>query len=316
MRAGFAPRPREVIIAHTEGPSMDERVRAERARVIGALLAVQVFFGLHYLAAKLVLAEIPPLTWATLRVGAAALLMAPLPFLLGRKVPSRPRDLAGIAACALFGVVINQVCFIEGLARTTVTHSSIINTTIPVGTLAFAVLLGRERLTGGKVVALGLALAGVLLVLRPWQPAAGTPTLAGDLLTLTNSLSYAFFLVISKRVLHGNDALASTSLLLAFGAAGIFTLGAPGLSRFDPVTVSARTWALAAFVVVFATVGAYLLNFWALARADSSVVALFVYLQPLIASTLSFVALGERPPLAVLAGGGLIFAGVFFALRR
>jgi len=60
----------------------------------------------------------------------------------------------------------------------------------------------------------------------------------------------------------------------------------------------------------------YVLNYWALARVPSSVVALFIYVQPLIAATLSAALFGERPAPRVLAGAALIFAGVFLALRR
>jgi drug/metabolite transporter (DMT)-like permease len=75
-------------------------------------------------------------------------------------------------------------------------------------------------------------------------------------------------------------------------------------------------WIWLAFVVVFPTAGAYLLNNWALARADASVVALFIYLQPLIAALLAMARLGERPSPATWAGGVLVFAAVFLALRR
>jgi drug/metabolite transporter (DMT)-like permease len=58
-----------------------------------------------------------------------------------------------------------------------------------------------------------------------------------------------------------------------------------------------------------------LLNYWALARVDSSVVALFIYLQPLVASTLAVALLGERPDFHVFAGAVLIFSGVYLSVR-
>ncbi len=290
--------------------------RGDRAAVFAALIAVQVFFGLHYLAAKLVILEIPPRAWALLRVALAALVMVPAALLLRRRLPRGWPDLGGLALCSVFGVVINQVCFVEGLSRTTVTHSAIINTTIPVWTLAFAVLYGREQLTFRKLMSLGVALGGVVLVLRPW--AAGGPassTLVGDLLTLVNALSYSFFLVISKKVLDRSDPVAATAALLVFGTLGISLVGAPQLAHLHPADLSARTIWLGAFVVLFATVGAYLLNYFALSRAESSLVALFIYLQPFIAALLGALVLGERPGVWVLSGGVLIFSGVFLAAR-
>src|SRR5512136_1971519 len=141
--------------------------RDDRAAVLGALFLVQIFFGLHYLAAKIVLETIPPRAWAAIRVTAAAAILLALASALGRSLRFPARDLGRLALFSLFGVVINQVCFVEGLRRTTPTHSAIINTTIPVGTLLFAVALGRERADRLKVLALLVSLAGVMLVIQP-----------------------------------------------------------------------------------------------------------------------------------------------------
>jgi drug/metabolite transporter (DMT)-like permease len=234
--------------------------------------------------------------------------------LLGRAFPRSPRDLALLALYSVFGVAINQVCFVEGLARTSVTHSAIINTLIPAWTLLFAVVLGRETMTGLKAVSLALAIGGVLLVVRPERASFSSTTFVGDLLTVANSLSYAFFLVISKRLMHRTDAIASTACMFAFGTLAIAAYAGGSLGGFDPAAVSAGTWAWAAFIVLLPTAGAYVLISWTLARAEASLVALFVYLQPIIASFLGVVLQGERPSARTAAGAVLIFTGVYLAL--
>lgn len=280
-----------------------------------ALVAIQVFFGIHYLAAKLVLREIDAPAWALLRVAASAAILLGVAGWKGR-LPRGPREIGELALYSIFGVVINQICFVEGLARTSATHSAILNTMIPVGTLAFAILFGRERLTAAKGGSLALAFAGVMFVLRPDRAAFSSQTLTGDLLTLTNGISYAFFLVVSKRVLERVDAMGATALLLLFGSVGIGLYGWRDLAALDFAAVSATAWWTGAFIVAFPTVLAYFLIYWALARAESSMVALYVYLQPLIAGVLAAVFLGERIPRTTIAGAALIFAAVAFATRR
>ena len=285
-------------------------------RVHVALVLVQLFFGLHYLAAKLVLADIPPRLWALIRVSCAALILFAAARVAGKRLPSSPKVLGQLALFSLFGVVINQVCFVEGLYRTTLVHSSIIMTTIPVATLLFGVLLGRERLNGRKVASLIVALAGVLLVIGPTAADMNDMRLLGDGLTLINALSYAFFLVISRRLLSRIDPLGATVVILGFGSLGMLLPGLTALPGFDPAQVTPRTWLLGAFIVLFPTAGAYFLNYWALARLESSVVAFFIYLQPLIATTLSILFLGERLTPSIVAGAALIFCSVYLALRR
>lgn len=288
--------------------------RARPAAVFAALVLVQIFFGVHYLAAKIVLEEIPPRAWATMRVGAAALLLLVIVRASGRRLPTRAADLGRLALYSVFGVAVNQVCFVEGLSRTTPTHSSLINTTIPVATLVFAVLLGRERMALTKGLALLTAFTGVMLVLRPASADLSGSMLAGDLLTLVNAGSYSMFLVLSRRLLMRTDALGATTVLLCFGFLGIAAVGLPELLAFSPAQVSASVWGLGLFIVVFPTAGAYVLSYWALARAESSVVAFFIFLQPVIATTLSVLLLGERPGPYEIGGAALIFLGVILVL--
>jgi drug/metabolite transporter (DMT)-like permease len=284
--------------------------------VLVSLIAVQVFFGFHYLAAKLVLEEMPPRAWAFSRIAAAAVVLWVICRMLRRPIPRSPKIWGLLGLFSIFGVGINQVCFVEGLSRTTPTHSALMNTTIPVSTLAFAVLLGRERVRLSKVVALLVALAGVLLVIRPW--AAGIPAgiQTGDLLTLINATSFSFFLVISKRLMMRIDALAGTAILLTFGALMIGIVGVPPLLDVEFAALSARFWWLAVFIVLLPTAAAYVINYWALGKVDSSLVAFFIFLQPALAAVLSWVFLGERPAPLMFVGATLIFLGVGLTGRR
>ena len=293
---------------------MNPTERTERARVLLALTLIQVLFGVHYLAGKIVLREIPPRAWAVLRVAGSAVLLLALARLLKRRFPVGARDLALLAVFSLFGVSINQVCFVEGLARTTAIHSAIINTLIPAWTLLFAVLLRREEMTWLKAASLVLACAGVLLVIRPERATLSSATFVGDLLTMINSMSYSFFLVVSKRTMHRVDALAATALLFVFGTLPIAAFGMTTLLRTDLGAVSPSAWWWGAFIIAFPTAAAYVLISWTLARAEASLVALFVYLQPVIATILGVCVAGEHLTVRTVVGALFIFAGVYLAL--
>jgi len=289
---------------------------ASRASVVAALVAVQIFFGLHYIAAKYIMTAIPPLAWATIRIVSASILL--MAFVLAtrpRRLPRTGRDLAAIALFSVFGVMINQVCFVEGLSRTATSHSAIINSGIPVATLLFAILWRREKATRAKLIGIALSMTGVFYLIAHSGALLGESFVAGDLLTLVNATSYSFFLVISKPILSRHSSLAVTAELLLFGAIGISLFGMPEVAALDPHAVPASIWWAAAFVVLFATVGAYILSAWALKRVESSTVALFIYLQPVVASTLSVALLGESLGSETFISAALIFAGVGVALR-
>ncbi len=277
-------------------------------------MAVQIFFGFHYIAAKIVLEHLPPLGWAAIRALSAAAILLPVTMMRRRIWPRSLRDHGRIALYALFGVALNQSFFVLGLARTEASHSALINTMIPVATLLLAILMGRERSSASKIAGIGLSMAGALFLLSYSGLSLSGGILAGDLMTLVNALSYSFFLVISKPILERYSSDAVTALLLAYGslmiaAAGIWQLDAAVLAA-----VPARAWAWGAFVILVPTVGAYLLNSWALKRVDSSVVALFIYLQPLLATGLAATMLGERITVGLVVSAVLIFAGLYVAV--
>jgi drug/metabolite transporter (DMT)-like permease len=284
-------------------------------RAVAALVCVQVLFGLHYLAAKVVVQEIAPRPWAFLRATSAGLLLLALVALRGIPIPTSRSRLLPLAGLALIGVAVNQWLFVEGLRRTSPGHSALINTSIPVVVLLVAFLMGRERPTPRRLCGIVLTLAGVLLLVGPEQFDWRADSVRGDLLTLVNALSYSIFLVVGKPFLERERTLPASALLLLFGGLWLAPIGAPRLARIDAGSIDTRTWLLGLFIVLGPTVGAYALSTYALRRVEASVVALFIYLQPLLGAGLSL-ALGFEPPAPRLfAAGAIVFAGVYLAVR-
>ena len=285
-----------------------------RPRVGAALLAVQVFFGVHYFTAKLALGMVPPRAWATLRIVAAALLLAVWQLLRRRGTPPR-REWGRLALYALFGITINQILFAEGLSRTTPSHAAILNSLIPVMTLVIAMLMRHERATPARLGAVAVSFVSVLVLLRVESFRLQDQLVVGDLLTLANGASFSLYLVMSRAAMRRMDPLGATAVILGFGALGVVAVGAPALAPVHFAALPIGFWLLVGYTVVFATVINYGLNAYALAHTDSSMVALFIYLQPPIATVLSMIFLGERPGLRFWIAAAGVFAGIGLAIR-
>jgi drug/metabolite transporter (DMT)-like permease len=291
--------------------------RSEEAAAILALIGVQILFGLHYLAAKTITQTIPPRPWSLIRASSAGLVL--LAFLAIRRIPlpRGPGTFPRFMGLGLIGVAINQLLFVEGLHRTTPGHSALINTSMPVLVVLIALLMGRERPTPTRLLGIAITMAGVLWLVAPGALASNADATAfrGDLLTTVNSLSYSLFLVVGKPVFARERTLPAAALLLLCGALWLLPVGLPGLVALDWGAIGPRTWLLGAFIVLGPTVGAYALNTFALKRLDSSVVAFFIFMQPLIATTLSIARGYEKPTLRLFIAAAIVFAGVMIALR-
>jgi drug/metabolite transporter (DMT)-like permease len=280
-----------------------------------ALAGAQTGFALFPILGKLALGAIPPLLFAALRVGAAALVLEGLRRAQAPE-PIRADDRSRIFLYALLGVSFNQVLFILGLFLTTAINTTILTATIPVFTLAAAVVLGRERLTVLPALGLLFAGAGALALLNAQRFDLSSDSFRGDLLLLANSTSYSLYLVLSRPVLAHYRAVTFTAAVFRYGAILIALLAIPEILRFHPARVPAIAWWCLAGVVVFCTVVPYLLNSWALARTPASRVAFYVFLQPLIATVLAIIVLRETLTAKTLIAGLLIFAGLAVTLAR
>lgn len=285
--------------------------------VILALLAVQVLFGIHYVASKVVVSQFPPLLWASARILFAAAMMVGIALLSRRPMPRGRSFFLPLVGYALLGAVINQGAFLVGLQHTTSTNSSILNTLIPVFTLIAVTMTGRERVTRWKVLGFTVALIGVLLIHDLKEFSLSDATLLGDALTVLNCLSYGIFLAISKKFFETHDRIWTTAWLFIYGSIGLTLIALPDWFRYEwTAPTGSQTWIAILYAVLGGTVATYFLNFWALARAKSSQVALFIYVQPVVTMLLVWVLFGEMPTTRSVIAGITIFVGMLLAMIR
>jgi len=283
--------------------------------VHGALLAAQIGFALFPILGKVALAGIPPLVLAAIRVVAAGVLLEGVRRAAGER-ELEPRDRKAVFLYALLGVSFNQMLFILGLSMTTAINTSLLTGTIPVFTLTVAVLLGREKMAPAAAAGVLLATVGVLVLLDVTRFDFASRHLRGNLLILGNSLSYSFYLVLSRPILARYGARTVVSRLFLYGSGPIVLVAAPSLVHFSPAATTPIAWACLAAIVLFSTVLPYLWNSWALGRTMASRVAFYVFLQPLIASVLAVALLGEALSRRTLVAAGLIFSGMAVTMWR
>ena len=228
-----------------------------------------------------------------------------------------PSDYGRIFIYGLLGASINQIAFLEGLARSTATNASLLVVAVPVLTLAFAVALGRERASVTGVLGIAVGLAGALLLIVPRGGVELAPRAAlGNLLLLVSGASYALYLVLTRSMLARHDAIRVVSWTFLLAALTIFPLGMRGLRDLFASGLSGSGWASVAYVVIGGTAVPYLLNNWALARVKSSIVAVYVLLQPVIAASLGRILLHEQFGRHTAIAAVLVVAGVFLSTWR
>lgn len=292
------------------------RSRARGSLALGhlALLGVQLCFGLFPIFGKLAMRHFDPRAVAVWRilVGSGALLA--LAFARhGRAALPRAGDLPRLFLCALLGVAINMVAFLEGLRRSTTVNAACLMPVIPVYTLFIAVLVGQERFDPRRGAGIALALAGTLLVVFQKGPELGPEHLEGNLLFVLNTASYALYLVLAKPLLARYSPLVVTTWVFALSLWTIpFFRGAAPLV---PDGASTASWLSLGYILVFATLVAYLLNAFALSVVSASTTATYILLQPLITAVAGVLVLGESVQPRTWLAAAAILAGVWLVVK-
>jgi drug/metabolite transporter (DMT)-like permease len=288
--------------------------------VHGALLLVAILFGTNYVVAKVAMRQVSPPALLAIRVSGATAILAGLCGVRRLDAGTRPMrlgfaDVAQIFLFSVLGVSLNQILFLEGLERSTATNASLILVTIPILTLGFALLLGKERASFAGVIGIGLGLAGALLLILPRGVDLSGRSSLGNVLLLLNGASYALYLVLTKSILVRFDPLTVVTWVFALATLTVVPLGLRDLRVFLDQKPSPATWGCIAYVIVGGTALPYLLNNWALVRARSSFVAVYIFFQPLIAGTLGRIFLLEDVGAHTVVAALLIGSGVFLSSR-
>jgi drug/metabolite transporter (DMT)-like permease len=105
-------------------------------------------------------------------------------------------------------------------------------------------------------------------------------------------------------------ALTVITWIFIFGSIITLPIGGYHLSKLALGDIPSKVWLAILYIILIPTVAAYYLNAWALGRVAPSVVAIFIYLQPLIAFAVAPIFLAERLSSRTWLAAGLIFAGV------
>jgi len=275
-----------------------------------------VLWAASFIATKVALETVPPLTVVSLRLLVSALCFGAWfsfrGWPRGMLRPGRPRQLFILS---LLGTGLHYGMQTVGLQWTTASNASIFAVTGPVSIAVIAILFLREKLTRRKAGGLALALAGVLVVM-------GLDTLSsfeirshlfGDFLVFSSIFLWALFTVYGKKLSAEMGALELSGAATLVGAswmagAGILESWWTGFSLAD---VGPRAWSAIVFLGVTCSFLATALWFLALERTESQKAGIFLYTVPPITYLFAWLVLGEQPGFSLVAGSALVFFGVY-----
>lgn len=295
-----------------------------RARSVGltlALVSAFAFGGSGPAAKPLIEAGLQPLHVTWLRVAGAALVLLPLAWRHRGLVRERPVLLVGFGLLAVAGV---QAFYFASISRIPVGVALLIEYLAPALVLGWVRFVQRRPVTRAAGVGVVLAVGGLACVVRVWSGL--TLDAVGLLLALGAACCQVGYFVLSDHGSDGNDGRRQPDPL------GVIAYGL--LTGTLVLTVLARPWSmnwtvlagdapmggaqvpaalLLGWIVLVATVAAYLTGVVSVRRLSPQVAGVVACLEAVIATVLAWVLLGEHLAAVQLVGGAVVLLGAFIA---
>ncbi len=287
-------------------------MKNSRSLIPLAGVGVAVVWGLTFLSIKVSVAELSPMTLASLRFIIASLIL-PLIALVSRiSLKIRLRDFPLIALSGLVGVTMYFFFENNGIMLLSASESSIIVGTIPVLTLIVEILVFKARTKPAIVAGIFMSFAGVGLIVAKSEAAKSSP--AGYFFMAGAAVSWVIYTFITRKLGTRYPFLTVTFWQIFSGTLGCIPLGiAEGWVKRP---LSFQVMANVAFLGVLASAFGYWLYVIVLDKLGASRASVFINLIPVVSIVAAFILLGERLAPLQLAGGAVTIAGVYLATYR
>ena len=227
------------------------------------------------------------------------------------------RDKLTFAGAAVFGLVCNQCCFTIGLSITSPVNASIVTTSMPIFAMLLSFFILHEPITWKKAGGVAIGCCGAVTLIMTSLAATDSKVgdMRGDLLVLGAQLSYALFLSLFNRFIKKYSIFTVNKWMFLWATIIVWPFTGRHVAQTDWANVSTLTWMETAYVVVFGTYVGYILIVNAQKVLRPTVVAIYNYVQPLVAVSVSL-AMGIgvvkwSQGLAVI----LVFTGVWMVTK-
>lgn len=282
--------------------------------IVSGLAAAAIWGGM-YVVSKVVLAVIPPFTLITLRLLLGIFVLAIWVVLQGG-LGFSTRDWLHVLGVGVVGYGISLGFQFVGTKLSNASNGALITSATPAFVLLFAFWIMKEALTWRRILALGIATIGVLVVIDPTNAKLSPDFFWGNLSLVGAAATWALYSVLIRKVTRSLKPLP-VSLVAFIGGllmtipASFWEIQSTGIGTITMGVV----WGVLYLGIISTALAMFLWNY-AFATLDASLASLTLFAQPVVGAGLGAWLLGEKLTPLFYAGGVLISLGIWIAIRE
>jgi drug/metabolite transporter (DMT)-like permease len=257
-------------------------------KVHAALFLVSLLYAILFSwAGEIMPAYISAEGFVWLRILTAFCLFSICSLFITDKAIDWKNDWKRFAVCAFFGTAANMFMFFKGLSMTKPINGAVLMLVTPLFVAIIEHVIQKKKPSVKMTAGISIGALGAFLLM--WGKGAhfSGETLEGDLWVSVNALFYAIYLVLAKKLANKYHAITVNKVMFGMGLIYIAPLGALPLWATDFSAIPGDIWLKIGYVLFFTSFLVYLLNTYGIKHASGSLVGIYIYLQPLLATIIA-----------------------------
>ena len=290
---------------------------ARNLSIVLQFVGMGLVWGASFLFMKIALDGVSfyQVAWSRLVLG--GLTLGIIVLVARQRLPREPLVYLHFLVIALTNCVIPHLAFAWAEQYVSSGLASIYNAVTPITTALMVTLAFHvEKLNRGQVLGIGIGIAGVVVIIAPWQHAAFTGDLAGQLACLLAATCYGFSFGYVRKFLSHRPIPGASFAFLNIGVAGAIMLLLTPVIAWQPVALTPGIVASLLTLGILGTGVAYIWNINVLRAWGPTNASTVTYITPVVGVLLGVVVLGETFSLNQPAGAALVLVGILFTQQR
>jgi drug/metabolite transporter (DMT)-like permease len=257
-------------------------------RVHSALFLVSLLYAILFSwAGEIMPSYISAEGFVWLRILTAFTLFSICSLFITDKAIDWRNDWKRFALCAFFGTAANMFMFFKGLSMTKPINGAVLMLVTPLFVAIIEHWVQKKKPSISMTAGISIGALGAFLLMWGKGAQFSSETLEGDIWVSVNALFYAIYLVLAKKLANKYHAITVNRVMFGMGLIYIAPLGAIPLWNTQFTAIPGDIWLKIGYILFFTSFLVYLLNTYGIKHASGSLVGIYIYLQPLLATVIA-----------------------------
>lgn len=273
------------------------------------LIQTLIASGTH-IVAKVVVEDIDSVTLTFLRSMIAATGLLILFVVREKRIRIERQDWMKLISLGVLVIPLNQFAFLIAIGLTTPSNAALFYASTPVFVMILSALLLNERALLFSKIGVVVGFIGIVIVVFERGVDFRSDYTLGNLLLLVAVCSWGLYTVLGRPLVLKYGSFHISSLSMIIGALMFMPVGIIPALRFDYSSIGLAHLYGLLYLGIGTSIIAYFLWYYALGRIESTKVAVFTYLQPVVTTILAVIILGQIITMRFITGACIALIGV------